>query len=497
MRSLTIAIMLLLIPFAVMAEFEPVESEGEIAFTVDSRQFFGDRGILLEVYTQLPDGELQFTLAEDGKYQATYVTQLELENDEGEIIFRDSDVHDLRVGDLHSIESGGSERLNAYSVELDPGFYEAVVTVGDPNSKEEGTVRLPLEILEQPELGLSDIEFAYHARAVSPDDYDDENNFRGNESFVKLGYYVTPLPSRRQVNPVKTPLYFYTEVLSPPGEYSFSYQVYDEPGRLIHEETSRFAAEWLTGLIFSIDAAEWEHGKYRIHEEINDGTGLIATSETTFWLGPKADEAETEVIHYTGGMMTDAEFAQVMKEINPIITETELDQFASVSKEGRATLLDIFWEKRDPDKLTPENEYKDEYYRRLLFIKHNFAHGVSDGLGTDQGRIYLTYGAPDEIVDNPTGMSITGDDSMMGEATELEGRIGAGGRGVSSVDSYTEEEGEMVGDFSGELTDLSKASLLWIYYKSGSDSHQMKFLFSDRSSTGFYEIVWSTESGEY
>jgi hypothetical protein len=44
---------------------------------------------------------------------------------------------------------------------------------------------------------------------------------------------------------------------------------------------------------------------------------------------------------------------------------------------------------------------------------------------------------------------------------------------------------------------LDKPHLLWIYYSSGSETNTRKFLFEDRTGFANYEIVWSTERGEY
>jgi len=49
-----------------------------------------------------------------------------------------------------------------------------------------------------------------------------------------------------------------------------------------------------------------------------------------------------------------------------------------------------------------ENEFKEEHYRRIAYANENFASGIP-GWKTDRGRIYITYGPPDEKDTHPSG----------------------------------------------------------------------------------------------
>src|SRR6185369_13279057 len=49
-----------------------------------------------------------------------------------------------------------------------------------------------------------------------------------------------------------------------------------------------------------------------------------------------------------------------------------------------------------------ENEFKEEHYRRIAYANENFASGIP-GWKTDRGRIYITYGPPDEKETHPSG----------------------------------------------------------------------------------------------
>ena len=105
------------------------------------------------------------------------------------------------------------------------------------------------------------------------------------------------------------------------------------------------------------------------------------------------------------------------KEVNPtyqkwlnedviyIITPEERDAFKQLSNdEERDNFIEAFWQRRDPTPDTEENEYKEEHYRRIAYANEHFAAGVP-GWKTDRGRIYIVYGAPDEIEDHPSGGS--------------------------------------------------------------------------------------------
>jgi hypothetical protein len=48
---------------------------------------------------------------------------------------------------------------------------------------------------------------------------------------------------------------------------------------------------------------------------------------------------------------------------------------------------------------------KEEFYRRVSFADRRFSILNRDGWRTDRGRIYITYGEPDQIDDNPMSLS--------------------------------------------------------------------------------------------
>ena len=71
--------------------------------------------------------------------------------------------------------------------------------------------------------------------------------------------------------------------------------------------------------------------------------------------------------------------------------------------EEREKFIEQFWLRRDPTPGTPENEFKQEHYRRIAYANERFKSVNMPGWKTDRGRIYITYGPPDEIEDHPAG----------------------------------------------------------------------------------------------
>ncbi len=86
-----------------------------------------------------------------------------------------------------------------------------------------------------------------------------------------------------------------------------------------------------------------------------------------------------------------------------IITPEEKAAFKQLSNdEERDQFIEQFWLRRDPTPDTPENEYKEEHYRRIAYANEHFAAGIP-GWKTDRGRIYIIWGPPDQIEAHPTG----------------------------------------------------------------------------------------------
>ena len=84
-----------------------------------------------------------------------------------------------------------------------------------------------------------------------------------------------------------------------------------------------------------------------------------------------------------------------------IMTKQEKDIFKYLpDKESREEFIKDFWAKRDPDSETEENEFKEEFFRRINYANKRFREGIP-GWKTDRGRIYIYLGPPDKIDQRP------------------------------------------------------------------------------------------------
>jgi len=92
-------------------------------------------------------------------------------------------------------------------------------------------------------------------------------------------------------------------------------------------------------------------------------------------------------------------------DVRWIITDQEAKTFKSLSNdEERDSFIEQFWQRRNPNPDSNDNEYRDEYYARIAYANEHFAAG-QPGWMTDRGHIYIAYGKADSIDSHPSGGS--------------------------------------------------------------------------------------------
>jgi len=89
----------------------------------------------------------------------------------------------------------------------------------------------------------------------------------------------------------------------------------------------------------------------------------------------------------------------LQEEVAYIITPNERKVFLQLDTDReRDMFIETFWKQRDPNPNTPENEFKIEHMRRLLYANEKIGRGSpSPGWRTEMGRIYIILGEPKTI----------------------------------------------------------------------------------------------------
>ncbi len=166
-------------------------------------------------------------------------------------------------------------------------------------------------------------------------------------------------------------------------------------------------------------------GKVRMNLKACLAAGSILMLGASVWLAPAAEKkrtaADTQKRETIAKPMSEREKRRreerlrkelegpyrkwLNEDVAYIITDEERQAFRRLSTdEEREQFIEQFWLRRDPTPDTAENEFKEEHYRRIAYANERFASGIP-GWKTDRGRIYITFGPPDEIESHPSGGS--------------------------------------------------------------------------------------------
>ena len=88
--------------------------------------------------------------------------------------------------------------------------------------------------------------------------------------------------------------------------------------------------------------------------------------------------------------------AWLEEEVVYIIAETERQAFLNLEGEDlRDAFVEAFWERRDPNPTTAENEYREEHYERIAYANEFYGRDTGRaGWRTDRGRFHIVLGPP-------------------------------------------------------------------------------------------------------
>jgi GWxTD domain-containing protein len=119
-----------------------------------------------------------------------------------------------------------------------------------------------------------------------------------------------------------------------------------------------------------------------------------------------------------------------------LLTSAEADEYRHlVDPVSRSEFITKFWKAHDPKPETPENEFRDEFEKRVAFADQYFVQGEKRGSLTDRGMVFVLLGLPARSSQKPMQ---TGDDtadpaalSLYTPATQQESTIGGKSAGIS------------------------------------------------------------------
>ncbi len=363
--------------FGYLEEQEPV-------FFVDYAAFREETGekFRLEVYYKIFTKALTFVKQGEG-FRASYEIEIFVSNKINKQVTGTSMEEDYFVDSYEDTRLPSDFLINQLALSLYSGRYKLRIRLIDTNSgsafEQERDFKIPSRTEEK--ILFSDVQFVRHVSDTA-----------GASKFEKKGKVVIPSVSRTFGDTDPT-LMFYYEVYGGPDDprsYLLHYQVNLLSGPFSRRETTTvmLGAEVLW-VFDSLSLENFPSGYYSLEIELLDKDKVQAKTERQFQIDWS----------YVNLLRND--YFKAIEQLQYAASSDEMKELKESPEEERLQRWLEFWKSRDPTPDTPENELKDEYYRRLKYVNWNFALPTKEGWETDMGMVYMVYGHPDEVEKHP------------------------------------------------------------------------------------------------
>ncbi len=364
-------------------------AEGPVSFSVDYASFYDPQSGTpwLEVFYKVANDHLQF-VKEKGGYRASFRALCVVYDRKGRQVTGDELSKTSWVVSYDETNSRSRYARGQFRFALAAGAYKIRVWIEGQHSTE--LVSMDSEAMvpsfESSSLMLSDLLLVDELRSAQDQE----------QEYIKNNLLLVPSVSR-SYSDLSPQLSFYFEIYdlatNEPRRafYKMILQVVDADGHVVVVDSGQvFKRPPLSfgRRVFDVTALK-EEGSYVLRLQITDPkTGRTAQREKSF------------SVRWSNLGLVDSNYEEAIELLRYIAPEDEYKKLKAAEGEERKKAWLDFWAKRDPTPGTPENEMKEEYYRRIEYANEHFS-VVGPGWKSDRGRVYIIYGHPDEIEHHP------------------------------------------------------------------------------------------------
>lgn len=379
-------------------------AQSELAFEFDYARFnYNADSTYMEFYYELNPAGMKL-IKTDAGFLVEAVLHVEMKNDASGEFFINRDWKIQNTFADTTQENLSKSLSGVLGFVVAKGNYSLTINAHDsqnPSLAKSIKENVAVEPFKKEKYAVSDIELANNIKKEGSDP---------GSIFYKNTLEIIPNPS--MIYSEKSPvLFYYAELYNlilPEADKKFDLQriLYNSAGDAVFK-TLRQIKQSQTAVVDMnvINLSKYPTDTYNLVLSLIDpATNQAFVSSKRFFFynpGVKSETpANANASNYVAsefGVFTPEECDKMFKEIKYIAIKSEIDDFEKLDNlESKREYLFNFWRLRDPDPNTARNEYKDDYMRRVEYANQHFGAGLREGYRTDRGRVYLTYGEPDQ-----------------------------------------------------------------------------------------------------
>gem|GEM_PF-5963104 len=372
---------------------------------LDVVRFFPEgNSLILEGYIELALSAIELKDGPGGRAGIDF--HLTLEDSSKKEIYQNNWKYE-EVVTKEMLEEENRNLIDSFALLLNPGTYTLKLRVsGVKKGVRHEFERQIVAPVERPL--LSDILLATQIEVDTTGKATEQYN-----AYLKDGLLITPNPSGCFIGATSL-VYFYCQLQNQETVTSnihMELQIIDAQENLVKKLPDKDLNTTGRGRIYvgAFSTGGLKEGSYVLRsvatQKKKSGEKVVGRRDKHFSVTAKKTSAATyaEINEYID--FNEVQLDSVFRLMRYLVTNKTKNYFTSLSATGKKNFLHEYWKQQDPVPATPENEFRNEYERRLDHSNKQFSMGWTadavEGWLTDRGRIFTKFGEPNERLQRP------------------------------------------------------------------------------------------------
>lgn len=378
----------------------------QLEFDFDYAKFKYGNKIYLEIYYSINQSSLKVDKNDTSKTSSALLSLKLFSTDSSKYVINKK----YQINAINKPDEGLSRNLlGVLGYIINSGNYKLEIKVSNFTDSTISTrfeEKLIVRKYDESNINLSDVQFS--SRIIN-----DSNNSKSIFYKNTLEVYPHPVNVFGKTYPI---IFYYLELYNlladtTKGNLFLISQVIDSKGKKVFEKSKPILRKNNQVVeAGAINISKYLSGAYTFYINLfNQSTNKGIVSSKKFYVynpdvvdtsAQKNQNITASISEYA--VLSEEECDEMFLAAQNIATGNEIEKYKKLtSAEAKREFFFQFWKARDSDLSTVENEFKNLFIERVKHVESKYKSFNKRGVKTDRGRIYVTYGEPDEIEMHP------------------------------------------------------------------------------------------------